>query len=284
MTNTTLHNCGKLEVRLSPVEGFGVFATDEIKAGEILEEIPFILFPHYQGHFKNLFSFLDAQGIVSDQEKYIDNLRANLKFKEPEKYYFKWFPSNSMLDGQQISYQVLPLGFGPIYNTANTQNNAGWKIKEKTFVFIAEKDIQKDEEIRTFYGYFLGEDGTVFSTLSTFFLGVESEQGRKPILKSLRTANEDEFNTINNDYNYSLLKALLQSSTNGLYLHTIQSIEPDGQTIKYSYEFPNGLSTKFTYQKIQEFKNCKLPFTKFLVSYTDKEGKEQCGSFILKNR
>ena len=83
-----LANCGKLEIRQSPVEGcYGVFATDDIPAGTILEEFHFVLFPH-NNISEGIYNFLVSQKFISDREKYLENLRINLKFKNPDKVLF----------------------------------------------------------------------------------------------------------------------------------------------------------------------------------------------------
>lgn len=109
----------KIEMRKSPINRWGVFAKDDIAAGEILEEIPFLIVPMAKGETSGL--FLD--------------------------YRFN-FPS-----GGDWKYQVLPLGFACIYNHSNIPN-AGWYTDEENeiFIFTANKNIKKDEEICTYYG------------------------------------------------------------------------------------------------------------------------------------
>jgi SET domain-containing protein len=109
----------KIEMRKSPIHRWGVFAKEDITSGEILEEIPFLIIPMAKGEVSGL--FLD--------------------------YRFN-FPS-----GENWKYQTLPLGFACIYNHSNTPN-AGWYTDEENeiFVFTANKNIKKDEEICTYYG------------------------------------------------------------------------------------------------------------------------------------
>lgn len=165
-----LHNCGRMVVRESPIEGYGVFALEDIKAGEILEEVPFVLFPRFTDLGKILFNSLKQVGFISEKEVYLDNLRKNLDFKDPEKYYFKWIPPVSYENSQ---YLALPLGYGPIYNTSNANNNAGWRVNRKTFTFSAEREILAGEEIRTFYGYFVCEKGQIWDCDSVLNLAFE---------------------------------------------------------------------------------------------------------------
>lgn len=121
---TTLYFNNKIEMRRSPIHGWGVFAKEDIASGEILEEVPFLIVPMTKGEVSSMF---------------ID-------------YRFN-FPSGDW------KYQALPLGFACIYNHSNTPN-AGWYTDEENeiFVFTTSKDIKKDEEICTYYG-----DGTYWN-------------------------------------------------------------------------------------------------------------------------
>ena len=127
-----LYNCGKLEVKTStiPNGGFGVFATDDIKIGEILEECRYLPYPKPY----NLF----------------------------EDYRF-WSSS------KKKEYAIV-LGYGSMYNHSKEKQNAWWvsptspkefkygaiKITRKyldSFTFFTIKDIKKGDEIFTNYGY-----------------------------------------------------------------------------------------------------------------------------------
>lgn len=276
----TLAHCKKIEVRESPIEGFGVFATDEIKAGEILEEIPFVLFPRYHNLAKPIFDLLNSAGFVSSKEKYTENLRQNLKFKEPEKYYFKWFPPVS-LEGEQTAYTVLPLGFGPIYNTSNTDNNAGWQIKEKTFSFRAERDIRKDEEIRTFYGYFVGNDGAIFNCDTVFNLGLDTFDG-KHFVKMARFGAVEQFEAARVNPAFNRLAQILAASKQGLQIKRLGALLPNGEE-KAAIDISNDVPLTAVYQKLAEFRNSQLPLTRISFEYENKEnGLVQSESIIFK--
>jgi SET domain-containing protein len=108
----------KLEMRRSPIHGWGVFAKENIKSGEILEECAFLIIPMSPGESSSIF---------------ID-------------YRFN-FPKND------FKYQVIPFGFACIYNHSNVPN-ATWETdtENNIFIFLATKDIEKDEEIFTYYG------------------------------------------------------------------------------------------------------------------------------------
>jgi hypothetical protein len=108
----------KIEVRKSPIQGYGVFAREDISSGEILEEEPFLILPIAKGEVSGLF---------------ID-------------YRFN-FPTGNW------KYQVMPFGFSGLYNHSNTPN-AFWYTDEENelFVFKTSREIKKDEEILVYYG------------------------------------------------------------------------------------------------------------------------------------
>jgi hypothetical protein len=276
---TKLHNCGRLEVRQSSIEGYGVFATEEIKQGEILEEIPFILFPQYTALGKNFYEYLDASNLLKENVKTTEFLRKNLKFKEPEKYYFKWSPPEPNINGENITYCVLPLGFGPIYNSSNTENNAGWQIDDNLFTFIAEKDIQKDEEVRTFYGYFLGDDGSIWNADQVFFFGMDKDGEGKVRLKSLRFNSQEAVEKSKKDTGFSMLQSILAENNKGVVLKKINGITTTGEK-KFSFEFPEYYPLRFFYAKINEFKRSTLPMVEFSIE-NPKEKTIQ--SIVIKN-
>jgi hypothetical protein len=276
----TLPHCKKLEVRESPIEGFGVFATDDIARGEILEETPFVLFPRYHNLAKPIYDLLNSTGFISSKEKYTENLRQNLKFKEPEKYYFKWFPPVS-LEGEMTAYTVLPLGFGPIYNTSNTDNNAGWQVKEKTFVFRAERDIKKDEEIRTFYGYFVGNDGAIFNCDVVFNLGIDTHDG-KPVVKMARFGTVEQFEAAKLNPAFNRVAQILAISKNGLQVKRLGALLPNGEE-KVAFDVPLDIPLTPIYQKIAEFRNSQFPLVRIVFEYENKDnGLVQTEAIIFK--
>ncbi len=126
----TLVSPKKVEVRTSPIHGYGVFAIDKIAKGEIIEECHLLTIPFKLGEFN---SFL-----------------INYKFNYPS-------------EGKLEEY-VIQLGYGCIYNHSEN-NNAFWKtnLKNKTFEFIAQRDIEIGEEVCTYYG-----DATYWWTVNQF--------------------------------------------------------------------------------------------------------------------
>jgi len=108
----------KIEVRKSDIHGWGVFAKEKIKMGEILEETSFLVIPMSKGEGSSIF--------------------VDYRFNYPRTDWEK---------------QVIPFGFACIYNHSNTPN-ATWETDtdNELFIFIAIKDIEKDQEICTYYG------------------------------------------------------------------------------------------------------------------------------------
>jgi len=109
----------KLEVKSSPIHGYGVFATEDIKKGEIIEDCYILKIPLKRGFLPQM--FMD--------------------------YKFKWVNSIGEIE------EVLPLGFGCIYNHSN-ENNVTWRqITDKNVIqFYAIKHIKKGDEVCHYYG------------------------------------------------------------------------------------------------------------------------------------
>jgi len=109
----------KIYIDKSPIHGWGVFAYEDIKQGEVFEECPVHPLPIPKGESSSLL---------------ID-------------YRFNW-PQGTEWDEQVVSW-----GYGSLYNHSN-EPNAYWisDLEKRTFKFIASKDIQKDQEIFIWYG------------------------------------------------------------------------------------------------------------------------------------
>jgi tRNA-specific adenosine deaminase 3 len=116
-----IHPPHKVYVSKSPIHGYGVFANERIYEGEVIEETPLLDLEIPQGESTSLM---------------ID-------------YRFNW-PQGS---GGNWEKQVLPWGYGCIYNHSN-EANAFWRsnLEKQTFEFVANRVIDKDEEICTYYG------------------------------------------------------------------------------------------------------------------------------------
>ena len=115
-----LFHSQKIEMRRSPIHGWGIFAKEFIKKDEILEEVPFLVIP---------MSPTESSSIFLD-------------------YRFN-FPAGS----HPWKKQVIPFGFACLYNHSDTMN-AWWFSDEENeiFIFQAIRDIEPDTEITTYYG------------------------------------------------------------------------------------------------------------------------------------
>lgn len=270
----------KCEIRNSPIEGFGIFAKEDISNGTILEEVPFILWPRYTELGSKLWNLLSQDASVKtflgEEEKFHDHVRHVFGFKDPEKYYFKWYPPRTpKYQDKYVAYSVIPLGFGPIYNTSNSRNNAGWVVKEKTFIFKAEKDIKKGEEICTFYGYFLAENGVTFSCEDGFNFGLDwglDENGDTCVfLRTLRFPNQETMSQRQQEPGYNQISQLLEKSKNSLKFRKISVID-DGEE-KFPFDFTKGMNLFQHYAKLKEFKHSRFKNIKFSFSFSsEKEG------------
>jgi SET domain-containing protein len=111
----------KVYVAKSFVHGWGVFASQKIYDGELIEATPIYDLGMVQG---------EPDSIMID-------------------YRFNW-PQGS---GNNWEKQVIPWGYGCLYNHSKDAN-AYWRsnLENETFEFVANRDIEIDEEIFTYYG------------------------------------------------------------------------------------------------------------------------------------
>lgn len=127
MEQGRLYKNDKLEVRKSPIHGYGVFAKEGIGKGELLEEC----------HYIKLVKPASDINIC------------NRMFCWPKQ-------DKSDLQKKNIRYMTLPLGYGCIYNSSSCDgmNNADWDCDtvRDIYVFKATKDIPANTEILTYYG------------------------------------------------------------------------------------------------------------------------------------
>ena len=126
----------KIEVKLSTY-GRGVFAKENIKAGEILEVAPIILIP--KG---------DLQEIEYAPGKYeLKKFRKNpIKDKDIQlsRYVFSW----------NDNLEAIALGYGSLYNhNPNPSVEQVRDYQNETITFKALKDVPLGEELYIDYGY-----------------------------------------------------------------------------------------------------------------------------------
>jgi SET domain-containing protein len=107
-----------IEVRTSIIHGYGIFATKDIKAGEIIEEC----------------SFLPMEGSFTNLDKTL-------------KRYVFCYPKG------KPGVPAALLGRGVYFNHSNS-NNTDWKTDEENqiFIFFAINDIRAGEELFINYG------------------------------------------------------------------------------------------------------------------------------------
>lgn len=108
----------KIEIKKSTIHGFGVFAKENIKEGELLEEC------HYaKGHIA---------GDILD-------------------YAYNW-PRNA----KDYKYTTIPFGFACVYNCAKSveKRSVNWDCDEERdlYVFKATKNVTAGEELLSYYG------------------------------------------------------------------------------------------------------------------------------------
>jgi SET domain-containing protein len=109
----------KIYISNSPVHGLGVFASELINKGELIEECPILHLPVKRG---------ETNYVLID-------------------YTFVWPKS------EDWNNHVIGLGNASLYNHSNNAN-AEWEsdVQKGTFKFISTKEIKKDEEIFIYYG------------------------------------------------------------------------------------------------------------------------------------
>lgn len=263
----------KIQVKKSPVEGYGVFATEDIKAGEVLEEVPFILMPKYTSLGRSFHDFSNSVGYCESKNKFYESLRQNLGFKDPEKYYFTWSPPQPNVSGERISFQVLPLGLACIYNTSNTKNNAGWKVETETFTFYAVSDIKAGEEIRTFYGYFVDDASRNWNADLVMFFGLDTVDSSVR-LSSVRFQNPETFEAKRKDQGYHKILSLLEKYKD-LKIEKISAISPYGQEGLENENVGQVKTTRELYEILHGYKTSNAAKIKFIFSNFVNEEKDE---------
>lgn len=115
----------KCYVARSPISGYGVFAKEDIKSGEMIEECPVVI----------------LDGTHNNNADWVLN-----------RYAFTWSCTCDICvkNGQSM---CIPMGNGMVYNHSDEPN--AYYVQDsffRIFRFYAFKDIKKDEEITWYYG------------------------------------------------------------------------------------------------------------------------------------
>ena len=123
-----LYKSNKIEVRKSPVHGWGVFAKEDIEKGELLEECHFI--PTWNNACENI-----------------------------NKYKFVYPSYKKGMDVEQweldMKFQAVCLGYGGIYNNNKNEKEVNvkydWEKDRVLLIFTSTKRVKKDEELFLYY-------------------------------------------------------------------------------------------------------------------------------------
>ena len=109
----------KIYIQKSPLHNLGVFSTQKLSKGEIIDECPFIAFPQKSNQTLPVFS--------------------NYAFCYPR--------------GENWHTHAMVMGYGSYYNHSETPS-VDWYTDEQneTFVFFTLKDIVENEELLINYG------------------------------------------------------------------------------------------------------------------------------------
>jgi SET domain-containing protein len=120
----------KIKCNKSDLGGYGVFATEDIKQGELIESCPVVAVPFSEWKFVQHTKLID--------------------------YIFDWAPDLE----KRIAYI---LGYAMVYNHSYTPNAKNVKdIENGLFHFYALRDISKDEEITHNYNGNHGSTGPMW--------------------------------------------------------------------------------------------------------------------------
>ena len=109
----------KIYLDKSPIHGLGVFASQPIKIGEIVEVCPVV-----------------DLGMSPNESS---TILIHYRFNWPQ--------------GNDWTTQIVPTGYGMLYNHSDNPNSS-WRsnLENNTFEFYAIKEINPNEEIFTYYG------------------------------------------------------------------------------------------------------------------------------------
>ena len=118
----------KIEIRKSPLDGWGLFAKEKIKNGEFIEECQYATLQ------------LPITGSIN-------------------KYHYSWPKSEGQHHSDpemDFSRRTIVFGYAAYYNCAKTweERCVDWYTdhEDDIYVFKAVKDIEKDEELCIYYG------------------------------------------------------------------------------------------------------------------------------------
>ena len=269
MKYQVLPNCGRLQIRPSSIEGYGVFATDVIRKGEILEEVPFVVMGRWNQLGKAMYDRVNQMGFLSDKERYADAMKDALGHKAQERYYFQWSGPAPAHGAEKETRPVIALGNGSIYNSRNCGHNATFSVGADTVVFTAERDIAKDEEICTFFGYFMGEGGQPFECADVFNLAIDAVDGRHR-LRALTFRDRTSYEQAKSSPSFVHLSQILSVARDGVVIHRLGGCTLDGIE-RAAMDIPPTAPLSFVYQNLRESRQSAVPVIKVGVRFTHKD-------------
>ena len=134
---------GNIEIRKSPIHRYGVFATDDIKNGTIIEEVLFILLT--DDYFGNDLDIIDDYIFGSNETpEQLSELTAG-EIGKIRQWAFR--------REDKPNKSFLAFGYAPVYNHSSEPNiQADLVIEDDILMFTTIKDIKKDEELFHDYG------------------------------------------------------------------------------------------------------------------------------------
>jgi|TARA_B100001964_G_C14016353_1_gene501738 hypothetical protein len=128
-----LFHSNKIEVRDSSKHGRGVFAKEDIKSGEMLEECHYIVVDDGNTHDMPIYKWR----------------RLRSSNKEIRLHQFGW-PK-----GDDFEKHTIALGFGSIYNSGidEEERSVNWEsdLDKDVYRFFTIKDVKKNEELLLYY-------------------------------------------------------------------------------------------------------------------------------------
>lgn len=158
-----LYNSGKTFLDHSPISGRGVFASEPLRRGELVEQCHFIIPEQDKGGrdeelLRYMFAITNKESIKSSEETFLKiflgNLIDNKKDEDSE-------GSQAIKDCVELGYKSLDklfdsavvLGNGMIFNHSD-KPNIDYCFNEDDFCFDynASRDIQENEELVINYG------------------------------------------------------------------------------------------------------------------------------------
>jgi hypothetical protein len=141
-------------------------------------------------------------------------------------------------------------------------------VKEKTFVFRAERDIAKDEEIRTFYGYFVAQDGAIYNCETVLNLALDYDKNGRVKCRMARFGLPEQFEASKTNPAYARLGQLFTVAKDGLAITRLAAATAAGEE-KVAADIFADIPLNVLYQRLFEFRNSQFPLIKINFEWED---------------